>query len=299
MANGENSKRILKVINGLMIFLGLIVVGFSTWALIDSDGVLHVTSAELPKHAFWASLFFGIFVIGISGLGSCSTKTDSKLGFAFYIFIVFVALVAQISAATYLGMKYGVISDAALVTAGTSEADITTEVKTFETAIVDAAIKYPDDWIKTQNLFKCCGYDARHMPSLLAGADKVDTGKLCTDNAGAVLTARGTAQAAPVTTTDILNNLPDANGHFFCKDKVVSKLEDLSLYVGITAGVLAFIQLICLLAACRLACCVSSKDGGYMEEWRPSTKKEGEEYAANDLTGMGAGQGGPMMSEAV
>lgn len=297
MAHGQNSRKILKVVNGLMIFLGLSIVGLASWALYDGTSVLQLTTVDFPKYAFWAALFFGLFITFISFLGSCSARTDSKLGFAMYIAVVFLALIAQLSAATYLGLKYDVIAESAVVNAGISQDDynqLPAAVRAFEQAIIDEASSNEADWIKTQNLLGCCGYDALRLTQQSAGSDVIDNGALCNDNQVAIEAAQNNGDSPE----DVEASL-NADGKFFCKGKVVAKLENYALYVGIVAGVLAFVQFVCLLAASRVACCVSKKDGGYMQDWRPSTRTREEEYAATDLTGMGAASGGPMVGQNV
>jgi hypothetical protein len=298
MAHGKNSKAILKWVNYFMMVLGSLVIGVSVYAWADPDRVLSLTSLQFPSYVFIASAIFGVLISIISFLGSCSAKTDSKAGFAFYIFIVFVALVGQITVATYVGMKYDLIHKSVLVTADIGNdaydhADVA--VKEFEEAIVEFATNpsHAIQWEQTQDLFQCCGYDTRYMLQETALDDHLDTGAKCTSTQGVLALAAGRAIGS-VDLAAAEAAVEAISPGFFCKDEILTQLETSSLWVGIGAGILAFIQLVCLCAASRLACCVSKKDGGHMEEWRPS--KRSQEYECTNIAGTRPGAaGGPMV----
>lgn len=81
----------------------------------------------------------------------------------------------------------------------------------------------------------------------------------------------------------------------YCKEKLIAKVEKYELYVIITLGTLAFLQLVSIIAASRLACCVSKDDGGYMEEWRPGTQMAGT--GGNQPRQQQQQRGGPAIAD--
>ena len=288
--NGSTSRACLYWINALIITLGILVVGFASYALADPQNIETFLTVALPKATFIYSLIFALSLVFISGLGVCGSKTDSKLGLGLYIFIVFAALCAQLAAFIIVLGKYGVIQNAKLDKA-------TAEVQTLEKDFVAKCIAEPNDWKLVQNAVVCCGYDARatYEQGNAGGTDwapKLNTGDECAKVPQFALT---TALARAATSGDWkaankeINTAYQANkgnGDYFCKATLVSEAEKYSLPVGVTAGILALLQLVGLVSASRLACCVSVKDGGYMEEWRPSTKEQ-DEYSGVAIAGTG------------
>jgi len=274
--NGSTSRACLYWINALIITLGILVVGFASYALADPQNIETFLTVALPKATFIYSLIFALSLVFISGLGVCGSKTDSKLGLGLYIFIVFAALIAQLAAFIVVLDKYKVIENAKADKYG-DEA-----VAKLETTFVEKCQQNPNDWIKVQNAVKCCGYDARFSsadPSINTG-DQCNLGGSLAADVKAIIDVlpKDPPPARIKTATADINKAYVAaggSGDYFCKDTLVGEAEKYSLPLGITAGVLAFLQLIGLVSASRLACCIRKADGGYMEEWRPSTKEDG------------------------
>lgn len=94
----------------------------------------------------------------------------------------------------------------------------TGEAKAFEDQITGWARKNQDKWREIQNYLGCCGYNSRTDTSLA-------TGEKC-----------------PRQMNDTSTPM--------CKDTLLDKIEDKSKIIGIVAVVVAFIELLTLLASC-------------------------------------------------
>ena len=88
-----------------MIFLGLLLTGFCIYGLASPGAV----KRGIPVGAWWASLIFALFIVGISGLGMCGAKTQSKLGLGIYILVVTACVIAQVSAFIFVLIKLGYV----------------------------------------------------------------------------------------------------------------------------------------------------------------------------------------------
>lgn len=282
-----------------MIFLGVLLTGFCIYGLC-APGTL---TAGLPSAVWWASLFFALFVVGISSIGMCGAQTQSKCGLGVYIFVVFLCVVAQFAAFGYVMVKLGYIKDAdAAKFALKSE---TSFGKTFTTTVSGA--EWTTEWKQFQDESNCCGYDLKQavegpyitVASILKGSDALNSGEACTNGyavwAGIAKLCKAASDSCDLKArTDEINTVwksASANTKnsdtFFCESQLVAMLKKYINYIAGAAGALAFFELICLVSASRLACCISVKDGGHMEHWRPATR--GGDYTANDLTGTSGG----------
>lgn len=277
--NGQTSRAMLYWINALICTLGILVIGFASYALADPDNIGSFLTVSLPNAAFIGCLIFAVFLVFVSGLGLCGSKTDNKLGLGLYIFITLCVLIAQVAGFILILNKYGILSDAKLNQANA-------EVLQLETAFVKTCVDNPNDWVKVQNTLKCCGYDANYGRDNIA---TLDTGKECLGAVAEGVIYLASAGMSPANQNAAFNTAYAANGgsgEYFCKQTMIASAENYALSVGVTAGVLALLQIIGLVAASRLACCISVKEGGYMEEWRPSTRDD--EYTGVNIAGTGA-----------
>jgi len=233
--NGKKSRSILYWVNALLLALSIVAAGFAGYALASPAHVADFLSVLVPKAAFVALLAFTGALVVITSLAVCAAKTRSKLGLGVYIVVNLACLLLELTVAFYISTQYGIITDAK---AQEFAADLSTQVGRFEVDIVKFAKQHPAEWVETQDALECCGYDA--------GADGIPgirTGAACA--------------------TDGPDN--------FCKDLLLSKLEGAGMYVAVSAGALALVQLLCMGAAMRLACCVK-REGALLDEWFPATK---------------------------
>ena len=211
----------------------------------------------MPKSAFIALAVFCAALAVITGLAVCAAKTRSKLGLGVYAVINLACLLLELTVAFYVFTRTGVITDAKAVEFAN---DITTEVGSFQADIVRFAERHPAEWVATQDALECCGYSAS-----TAGMADINTGKLCQ---------------------------LDPEGDAYCKEALLGKLESASLYVGASAGALALVQLLCLGAALRLACCVK-REGALLEHWYPAPAAGDVAGTAQDVGDVEVG-GAPM-----
>jgi hypothetical protein len=256
MSNGKTSRSILYWVNALLLALSLIAAGFAGYALASPAHVADFLSVLVPKSAFYALLAFTGALAVITSLAVCAAKTRSKLGLGIYIVINLACLLVELALAFYVFTTYGVINDAK---AQEFAADMSTQVGRFEVDIVKFAQRHPTEWVETQDALECCGYDAA-----TSGMASIDTGAACA--------------------TDGPDN--------FCKELLLSKLEGASIYVAASAGALAFVQLLCMGAAARLACCVK-REGTLLDEWFPTADE-----VAGTQRDVEVGNGGAPMAHA-
>lgn len=272
-----------------MIFLGLLLSGFCIYGLTANGAV----QQGIPIGMWWASLFFSLFIVGISALGMCGARTQSKMGLAIYILVVTACVVAQVVAFIYVLVKLGYIN-----TSEENEYKIAKEEKGFVQDFVDevTASDHAVEWKDFQDKYQCCGFDLKVGVEYIVGGtnfldDKLHTGKYCDTTPsyvkwaaeGMVCKAAGSLCNLKDVTNAINGQTANPKRTFFCADVLYSRLRRYINYIAGTAGVLALFQLVSLFSACRLACCVSTKEGGHMEHWRPS--KRDQTYQANELTG--------------
>jgi len=233
--NGKNSRSILYWVNAILFFLSLLAAGFAAYALASPAHIadfLSAGGAVVPKGAFVALLVFCGALAIITALAVCAAKTRSKLGLGVYLVVNLACLLLELTVAFYVLTRTGVIHDARAVEFAN---DMSTAVGSFQMDIVQFAASHPKDWVATQDALACCGYSA-------------STSALPDIATGAACAAR-----------------PDA----YCKDALLAKLEGASLYVGVSAGALALVQLACLVAAARLACCVK-REGTLLDMYYPA-----------------------------
>ena len=87
----------------------------------------------------------------------------------------------------------------------------------FEEKIKNWGRNNPSEWTDIQNMLKCCGYNDAHDPTLA-------TGDACPRNA--------------------------TNTRTLCKTLLLNQIEDKSKIIGIVAVVVAFVELLTLVASC-------------------------------------------------
>lgn len=269
-----------QVINGILSILACIVVTFAAYAIsAGSDNNINKQLGTLvPKGVFVGTLIFGIALLVIALLGLCSTSCDSKAGLALYIFIVTAIFVGECVITFYLINKYNIIKDAQVQK--WSDENLGPAAKEVWTQITTEAAKDPATWVGTQDVFKCCGYDNPDLvdpvqnPERHIQAIALETGAVCSE--------------------------PRAT-RVYCKDSMLALAKKHDLYVMVTSGVLALCQFLCIIAASRLACCVSPDDGGHAGEAWSSTNKgqpHVQQYQMGDITGTAPREDGRSLSYA-
>lgn len=292
------SRTILLSVNALMLFLSLVVAGTAIYGLTDSSFIVSAIPEVVPSYTFTVGIIFAGAVFVLSLLGLCSAKYRNKCGLMVYFFIVLVALVAQGCVSGYLLTREGVISDAK---AQNLAQEVSREVRRFEDDLIGFATSHSADWAQTQDSLTCCGYDIRASRggNSVAGA-LVDTGAVCSAHAATL--------AAIVNDVTTYPTLKDAQAavdaqlgvDFYCKSSVLDFAQEYATTLGIAAGSLALVQLICLVAACSLALCTSRHDGGFGEDFdhytgfRARNGQQQQEHDAGALAGTRTSEGAPI-----
>lgn len=242
MTNGSKSSRVLFWCNAVIGFLAVILSGFAGYALASPTHIADFLTVLIPKSAFLATLVFALALTLITGLAVCSAKTRSKAGLGVYLAISLCALLAELTLAFYILTNLGVIE-------GAKAQDVAAELRGtiggVEAGILQLATENPAMWIETQDSLKCCGYDAD-----TAARAGIATGATCSTDPS-----------------------------HYCKELLLESLESSGLYVAISACSLAFVQLVCIFAAARLACCVSDR-GALLEAWLPTAEEVSGSSAA-------------------
>lgn len=267
-AAGSKTQFMLVLINSVSLIVALAMVGVSAWGLAAWKDAPEGSWENVPTWGFYGALAFGVFVMLISVLGCVGAKKRNKCALMLYILVVLVALVVQIAVATYALGYYNYLGDAKDTK---SWQKVDSNVQKY---IVDGFISFakakPDAWRDLQNYNECCGYNALELYkndcnglTLKPEADRiVSTGSACT----AVITPMCVAQEAGLEAA--YETFIGAHSDFeFCQVKLLDATAKYSKGLGIAAVVMIMSTFIALVAASRLACCVSSKDGGYSEEF--------------------------------
>lgn len=284
------SRCFLMSVNSLMALLALVTAGTAIYGLTDSSFIVSAIPDVVPSYTFTAGLVFAGAVMVIALMGLCSAKYQNKCGLMVYMVVVLLALVAEGTVSGYLLTKGGVIHDAKAENLAHAASR---EVRKFENDLLEFATGHADEWVQTQDALSCCGYDIRAARGgNSAAAADVDTGAQCDANRSAL--------AAIVNDTTTYPTLKDAQeavdaqlgADFFCKNSVLDFAEEYSKTLGIAAGALAFVELLCLCSAVALGCCTSKKDGGFREDFYATA--EPVEQNAGSLAGTAQAEGAPI-----
>lgn len=286
-------------VNSLMVLLALLVAGTSIYGMTDSSFIVAAIPDVVPSYAFTAGLIFAGAVLVLATMGYCSAKYQNKCGLMIYFVVVLAAMVAQGAVSGYLLTKEGVIHSAK---AQDLANQASREVRHFENDLLNFATGHAEDWVETQDALKCCGYDIRAARGgNEAAAAAVDTGKACVEAAPTLAaivndsTLYPTLEAAQAAVDEQLGT------DFFCKDGLLDFAEEYSRTLGIAAGALAFVQLLCLLSAFSLGCCTSRKDGGFGEDFESFHGRRfqtARPVEAGSLAGTAAAEGAPIAGTA-
>ena len=202
---------------------------------------------------FIGSLIFGIALLVVALLGLCSTSCDSKAGMALYILIVTALFIGELIITFYIMNKYNIIKNAS--TQEWSEKRLEPQAATVFSQLVEQVNEDAESkqtWLETQNALECCGYEDPNVDaSRFKEAASLCTGDRCLADQSLIGFAGKKANEV------------------YCKDKLLALAKKYDLWVMVTSGALALCQLFSIMAASRLACCVSTDDGGHAgQRWR-------------------------------
>lgn len=244
-----------------MATLAAVVIFFAVYAINqgNDNNINKQLGTLVPRGVFVGALIFGSALLVIALLGLCSATCDSKAGLALYILVVTGLFAGQLILCFYLLNKYNVIKDAA--TQAWSEKNLgPASEAVFDQLVgeVNSDAESKQTWVETQNALACCGYEDPHSVAAGERADKLAelcTGEMCLSGNG----LKGAKQGA-----------------VYCHDKLLATAKKYNQHVLFTSGALALCQLFCIVAASRLACCVSEEDGGYAErKWNDKRSEHG------------------------
>lgn len=299
---GRKSSFLLVLINSVSMIIALAMVGVSAWGLAAWKDAPEGSWENVPSWAFYGALAFGIFVMLISGLGCVGAKKRNKCALIVYIVVVLIALIVQVAVATYALGYYNYLGDAK----DTKSWDkVDSNVQKY---IIDGFVQFaeaqPAKWKDLQDYNECCGYNlGQAYASDCNGAVMrdplvVSTGTKCAaaNNifsgnvfCASITAAKATGTAALKSAYEGFESGAEALDVEFCQVKLLEETEKYSMGLGVAAVVMVLSTFVALVAASRLACCVSTREGGYAEEFGYGGSKDGQQTTGGALSGTGPG----------
>jgi hypothetical protein len=181
-------------------------------------------SAAIPKWVLPLGIAGGAVTILISLCGCEGARKSPKHidqatcnpALTFYLVCLLIGIAAEVIIAVMLLTLVGTIDSA-------QEGNFGDEaVQEFDQDFKEWITENPGKWVDTQNYFGCCGYDSN--------TDTTATGRYCNADSIAIVPT--------------------------CRARVMEATKEESLLIGILAAVFGFLELIALIAASCLLCCV-------------------------------------------